>query len=57
MVQTRKVETNTWKMPHIPWRAGSPVEAGPLAMAEDPSPASLEKLPRMNPHCTAAAAP
>ena len=36
-------------MPHIPCRAGSRVEAGPLAMAEEPSPASLEKLPPHGP--------
>ena len=33
------------------------MEAAPLAMADEPSPASLEKLPRINPQRTAAAAP
>ena len=56
-VHTTKVDTNTWNIPHIPCCTGSGVEAEPLAMAEEPSPASLEKHPRAKPQRTAVQTP
>ena len=56
-VQTTRVSAQTSKIPHIPCRAGSVTLEDAPAITEEPSPASLEKAPRMAPQRRAAQTP
>ena len=52
-VHTTMVSANTSKMPHIPCCTGSFTLEAACTITEEPSPASLEKAPRLKPHVTA----
>ncbi len=47
------VSMNVWVMDTRPWRTGCVVCAAAAAMAAEPMPDSLEKMPRATPYCTA----
>ena len=52
-VHTTMVSANTSKMPHMPCCTGSFTLEAACTITEEPSPASLEKAPRLKPHVTA----
>lgn len=56
-VQMSAVSTNTSKIPSIACSSGPFVLAEAWAMGEDPSPASLENIPRRSPQLSADLAP
>ena len=56
-VQTTMVSANTSNMPHIPCWTGSSTLAAQCTSTDAPSPASLEKAPRLNPQLMARAMP
>ena len=47
------VSMKVWVMETSPWRAGWLVLAAAAAMAAEPMPDSLEKMPRAAPYCMA----
>ena len=56
-VHTTMVSANTSKMPHMPCCTGSFTLEAACTITEEPSPASLEKAPRLKPQVTARDSP